>query len=228
MKRIFWICVLPALMVAAQSCKHRGATVRAAGETDSISYVIGMNIGRSLMDMDSQINPDAVCEAIRDVFASREKMTMEDAKIYFLRYTTYDKYERMKRYEEQFLEDLSKADRSFVRSASGLTYKVIEPGDQQDLVQSDRDTVVLRRRISRAGETEPFRTDTMRIAVRELVSGLKESVRIIGPGGQMQAWLPSAIGYGSEGDAEAGIEPDALLCYDLNLLERIPVARRKK
>lgn len=227
MKRIFWICALAALMAAAQSCKQRGATVSTAGQTDSISYVIGMNIGRNLMDMDSQINPDAVCEAIRDVFASREKMTMEDAKIYFLRYTTYDKYERMKRYEEQFLEDLSKTDRSFVRSASGLTYKVIESGDQQDLVQSDRDTVVLCRRISRVGETEPFHIDTMRIAVRELVSGLKESVRIIGPGGQMQAWLPSAIGYGAEGDAASGIEPDALLCYDLNLLERIPVSRRK-
>ena len=58
--------------------------------------------------MDSTLNVDAVCMAIRDVYAGRPKMSMEDARTYFLAQKTYFVHERAKAYQEQFLSDLRK------------------------------------------------------------------------------------------------------------------------
>lgn len=40
-------------------------------ETDSVAYVIGLNVGYNLQRMDSTLNVEAVCQAVRDVYARR-------------------------------------------------------------------------------------------------------------------------------------------------------------
>ena len=42
--------------------KKSGGSVKLAVDTDSVAYVIGMNIGRNLQRMDSTIRVEAVCE----------------------------------------------------------------------------------------------------------------------------------------------------------------------
>ena len=59
------------------SCHQKTSTL--ASEQDSLSYVIGLSVGTSLIKMDSTLNVDAVCQAIRDVYESKQKMSMEDA-----------------------------------------------------------------------------------------------------------------------------------------------------
>ena len=98
MKRILLLIMMAA---AFSSCRKSG--VRLAAEPDSLSYVIGLNVGMNLMKMDSTLNVDAVCTAIRDVYAGTQKMSLEDAKVYYLRQMNYAKYEKFKLYEERFL-----------------------------------------------------------------------------------------------------------------------------
>ena len=44
-------------------------------ETDSVAYVIGLNVGYNLQRMDSTLNVEAVCQAVRDVYARTARMT---------------------------------------------------------------------------------------------------------------------------------------------------------
>lgn len=224
MKRLLSIAVA-AMFAAMSACGGGGGSDRPTmnDDTDTMSYVLGMNIAYNLMEMDSTINVDMVCMAIRDAYAHEELLSADEARTAFLRFMNYDNYERVQRYEEQFMNDLRAADRKFVRTQSGLTYKIDELGNPKESVRNNRDTVVLRYRATTADGEELYssyeRGDTLRIAVGDLTKGLQEAVKIIGKGGHIEAWLPSRIGFGAEGCDSLGVKPNSILYYDMELID---------
>ena len=68
--------------------------------------------------------------------------------------------------------------------------------------------------------------DTVRTSFRELLSGMRELIRIAGTGGVVDAWIPSEEAYGSEGNNEKGIKPDQLLNFEISILN-IELRNRK-
>ena len=215
------VALLAAMMVA---CGGGGASKgHLVDAADSLSYVMGMNIAYNLMQMDSTVRPDAVMEGIEDGLRERAVMTWDDATRYFLGYHNFDIYERVRSYEEQYLNDLAASDNTIVRSESGLTYKVGELGDMGRIAAADRDTVSITYRVTNIeGEEVDLvenRADTLRVALRGLIPGLKEGVSLVGEGGSITLWIPSSQAYGSAGDAEKGIEANEMLRYEVNIIE---------
>lgn len=195
---------------------------------DSLSYVVGMNIAYNIMKMDSTMRADAVMAGIEDVLRGQEQMTFEDGRTYLLSYMNFDVYERVRKYEEQYLTDLAASDGNVVRAKSGLTYKVGGLGDMNQTISSDRDTVAFTYRVTNlAGEEvdrAEERADTLRTQVGRLQEGLKEGVKLVGQGGQITLWIPSSMAYGSEGDKQKGIDANEMLRYEVNIVE---VKRRR-
>ena len=95
----------------AIGCGKGGGKI--ATDADSVAYVIGLNVGHNLLAMDSTLNVDIVCAAIRDVFDGEQKMSLEEGRNYLLAQKTYFVHEKAQAYQEQFLADLSKSDRSY-------------------------------------------------------------------------------------------------------------------
>lgn len=220
------------IAVALLSCsgsKGSSATKQLADQTDSLSYVIGMNIAYNIMKMDSTIRPEAVIKGLDDALNGEELLTIEDARTYFLAYMNYDVYERVRKYEEQYLSDLVAGDNKVVRTRTGLTYKVEELGDMNNTLSNDRDTVAITYRASRiSGEEVDLATnrdDTLRVVVNRLIPGLREGVKLVGQGGKLTLWVPSSLAYGSIGNNEKGIKPNELLRYEVNIVE---VKRRRR
>lgn len=220
------------IAVALLSCsgsKGSNANTQLTDQTDSLSYVIGMNIAYNIMKMDSTVRPEAVIKGINDALNGEELLTIEDARTYFLAYMNYDVYERVRKYEEQYLSDLVAGDNKVVRTRTGLTYKVEELGDMNNTLSNDRDTVALTYRASRlSGEEVDLATnrdDTLRVVVNKLIPGLREGVKLVGQGGKLTLWVPSSLAYGSIGNDEKGIKPNELLRYEVNIVE---VKRRRR
>ncbi len=67
MRKTFFALTAMALLAGACSRKSGGG-VKLKADTDSVAYIIGMNVGMNLLKMDSTLNVNAVCEGIRDVF----------------------------------------------------------------------------------------------------------------------------------------------------------------
>lgn len=221
MKRILFVAVACMVLVAG-SCSKKGG-VKLGSDTDSLAYIIGMNIGQNLLRMDSTLQAEAVCQGIRDVFGKSSHMTVEDARTYYLRYITYEQPEKVRAYEEQFLEDIRQSNRSYARSESGLTYRVEEVGDEQSTPSSLRDTVAMRF-IMRTTDGEQLyssfdRGDTLRVPLSTLPKGLQESLRLVGKGGKMEAWIPAAIAYGLSGSDSLGVQPNATLFFEIDLVD---------
>ena len=219
MKRIVWLL---AAALSWSSCSRNGEMTLST-EADSVAYVIGMNVGMNLLRMDSTLNVAAGCRAMGDVYAGRARFSPEQARAIYLRYVNYSQPERIRAYERQFLEDYVRTNRSYARTQSGLTYTVETVGDEQLTPKSDRDTVRIRYAVrtadGRTVESSYDRGDTTRMAVGDLLPGVSESVRLVGQGGRINAWLPAALAYGAAGNDTLGVAPNATLFYEIELLE---------
>lgn len=218
------LLALSAVALLAGACsKKTGGGVKLKADTDSVAYILGMNVGMNLLKMDSTLNVNAVCEGIRDVFRNATKLTAADAETYYLRYMNYVLPEKSRAYEEQFLADMAKSNRSYARTPSGVTYTVEVLGDQEQIPVSDRDSIALRYIIRTADGADVFssyeRGDTLRTSLGSLGKGMKESVKLVGKGGKINAWMPSSVAYGSGGDKELGIRPNATLYYEIELVD---------
>ena len=201
----------------ALSCKQK--TQSMATEADSLSYVIGLSVGQSLIKFDSTLNIDMVCEAIRDVYNSTEKISFEEGRDYYLGQQTYFIHEKAERYQEQFLEDLRKSNRDFVRLRNGVTYKIVKLGDQNNQSLVSRDTISIALSIFDQSGNVIREQDTLVSAYRDLLEGLREVIRITGNGGSADIWIPSKQAYGSEGNEELGIKPNQLLNYKVDIFD---------
>lgn len=215
--------LLTAVVLSAAACsKGKSGDAKLRTDVDSVAYIIGMNVGVNLMKMDSTLNIAAVCEGIRDAYDGSTRLSAADAETYYLRYVNYAQPEKIRAYEEQFLEDVVKSNRNYARTPSGVTYTVEAVGNQDAIPSSDRDSVVLRYIIRTADGDEVFssyeRKDSLRSLVGDLQKGMQESVKLIGQGGKINAWMPSVTTYGADGDTKLGIRPNATLYYEIELL----------
>ena len=209
------VLLLGAMFVSCRSKKSSSDNKRSS---DTLSYIVGMNIGHTIMEMDSTLNIDVVCDAIRDVYKGKEKMTMEDARDHYLAETVYFVHERAKTHQEQYLADLSKRDRKYVRTRTGVTYKIIKLGDQSHVgSMSSRDTVKLTYTLTNEQGRVLVSDGTMRESYRKLLKGLQEVVKLAGEGAHFNAWLPSSLAYDTEGNKELGVGPNELLNYDVKV-----------
>lgn len=224
MRRTKWVFTLAlASLLVAGACSRKSSGVKLRTETDSVSYVIGMNVGLNLLRMDSTLSPEAVCQAIHDVFGGGASMTMADAQTFYLRYVNFAQPEKIRAHEERFLEDFVRDNRSYARTKSGLTYAVESVGDEQMTPRSDRDTVLIRyaarTRDGREFDSSYVRGDSTRIAVGDLMKGLRESVKLVGKGGRIDAWIPASLAFGTAGDEHLGIKPNETLYYEIELID---------
>ncbi|MBR2073283.1 MAG: FKBP-type peptidyl-prolyl cis-trans isomerase [Alistipes sp.] len=223
---ITWLMLVAALFITA--CGGGRGSSELVDSRDSLSYVIGMNIAYNVLQMDSTVNADVVVAAIDETMRGKERFSLEEGKTYLLSYMNYDIYERVRRYEEQYLNDLAASDGDVVRTPNGLTYKVAALGDMNLTVATDRDTVALIYRATNlSGEEVDLvaeRQDTLRTRVDQLLPGLREGVRLVGEGGNLTLWLPSSMAYGSAGDSEKGIKANEMLRYEVQIVE---VKRRR-
>ena len=168
-------------LLLAGACANRpGGGVPLATGADSLAYVIGMNVGLNLQRMDSTIRVEALCAGIRDVLQERTLLTMDEARTYYLGYMTYEKPERARAYEERFLEDIRRSNRSYARTRSGLTYTVETIGDEEFTPASLRDTVSVRYVVRTTDGRELYssyeRGDTLRSPLGDLPDGGRAAV----------------------------------------------------
>ncbi len=223
MRRSAILLAALAALAAGACSKHGGGSARIASDSDSVAYILGMNMGLTLQRMDSTLNVEAVCAGIREAFAGTTRLTMEEAKAYYLRYMNHTLPERARAHEEEFLAEVARTNRSFARTESGVTYRVAEVGDQELLPERTTDSVALRWVIRTTDGTVRYssyeRGDTLRTTLGELLPGVRESVKFIGKGGRIETWLPAAEAYGAGGDATLGIGPNATLRYEIELVD---------
>jgi len=113
-----------------------------------------------------------------------------------------------------------------VTTASGLQYKVLNPGSGDSPKSSDE--VVVNYRGSLLDGTEFDSSykhgQPATFAVGRVIPGWTEALQLMKPGGKYQVWIPPQLAYDTHPPERAPIPPGAMLIFDVELIKIMPPA----
>ena len=190
--------------------------------TDTISYCIGLDIGKNLKNQSIEINPTTLARAISDVSAGKPTTISEqDAQSVMLK-LRQDRVkaigEKNKREGDAFLEH-NKTQEGVKSTASGLQYKILVAGNGPQPKATDK--VVVHYVGTLIDKTE-FDSSLKRGTptthpVNGFIKGWSEALQLMSVGSKWQLFIPSDLAYGPQGTGKT-IGPNATLIFEIELL----------
>ena len=207
-------------------------------EKDQVSYVIGMDIGKSLKPMKDEIDLATLRRAIDDVINDK-KLLVNDAQMATVMQTFAEKMQAKQQeeatkkqaemeaqgkknvqLEAAFLAANAKK-AGVVTTASGLQYQVITAGAGAKPKATDRVTVHYAGTLLDGTEFDSSykRGEPAQFVLDSVVPGWSEAVQLMPKGSKYKLWIPAKLGYGEAGTPGGPIPPNSTLVFDLELLD---------
>ena len=114
---------------------------------------------------------------------------------------------------------------SVMTTRQGLHYKIIKPGEGENAKPNDAVVVTYNGRFLDGtvfDKTEEDKPVEFNITQR-LIFGFAQGLTLLKPGGKATLLIPSGLGYGRTGRANADpvVKPNTILLFDIELLEII-------
>ena len=195
---------------------------------DSVSYLMGVNIGNSLGKEMSEANFELIIQGFRDA-VSKGRLVCQDStdmvlSMYFQEKAMLKQAEEDEKSEvykvagEKFLADNSKKP-GVVTTASGLQYQVIKEGDG---VHPSAESTV---KVHYHGTTiegivfdsSVERGEPIEFPLNQVIPGWTEGVQLMSKGAKYKFFIPQELAYGSSSPTPV-IAPYSCLVFEVELL----------
>lgn len=121
---------------------------------------------------------------------------------------------------EKYVADAKAADPAIKTTESGLSYKIENPGDTAKITRRDVAEVKYTGRL--VDGTVFDSNDAARFSPAGVVPGFGEGLQMLGKGGKATFYIPGNLAYGVDGAPRAGIGPNAMLIFDVEILDVNP------
>jgi FKBP-type peptidyl-prolyl cis-trans isomerase FklB len=205
-------------------------TLTLTTQLDKVSYAIGVQIAKSMVQDGIDLNVDILAKAMKDAFAGAKLLMTQDEMQKTMIQLTNDvrqkqtqlqaaAAEKNKKDGEAFLAE-NKKKPDVITLPSGLQYKIIKAGTGKKPVRTD--TVECNYRGTLLDGTEFDSSDRhppgpSSFQVGRVIPAWTEALLLMPVGSKWQLFIPSAIGYGEAGNGP-DIGPNATLLFDIELL----------
>ena len=113
----------------------------------------------------------------------------------------------------EFAQQQLKADPALKKTASGLIYKLITPGNGNNFKESDNVNVIYTGSHVNGQVFDSSNGKPVTFPVSGVVPGFKEMLLIMKPGAKAHCIIPGNLGYGERGNQ--GIAPNETLVFDI-------------
>lgn len=215
--------ILGAAIALVMSSCGAGSSIKS--EQDSLAYALGMDLGNWLKSVDSTIDVAVVSNGIKDAMAGETKMDRDSAMNFIREYFYIRKPARTKAESEKFLQEVEANNKNVKKTASGLLYEIITPGDTIKPAVTDQVKVTYEGKLKngKVFDSTFERGDTAQFALNQVISGWTEGLQLIGKGGKIKLWVPSELAYGPQGTGNGAIGPNEALVFEVELIDVIPV-----
>lgn len=191
------------------------------------SAFVGADAGLGLARMSANIPLQLVWleKGLKEAYEGAATMSNIEVQNYIRNYFTVKIPAENKKASEAWLAEVEKED-GVKKTASGLLYKVTEPGDMtvkptiEDVVKVHYQGTT---RTGKEFDSSYKRNAPIDFPLNGVIKGWGEGLQLIGKGGKITLWIPAELAYGSRG-AGTDIGPNEALRFDVELLDVTPKA----
>jgi FKBP-type peptidyl-prolyl cis-trans isomerase len=227
------IVAIAVITVIATSCGTRRAVESRAlyvpvTSLDSVCYAVGINYGSSLRDNlktfpGGVANHAAVAEGFYQgvtgdtlAFFTAES-AREFIQAYIAEYQSREA-EKDRQEGEAFLAE-NKTKEGVITTESGLQYKILTRGTGETPVPEEQVKVHYTGRLLNGTvfDSSVERGEPLTIGLTQVSRGWTEVLQLMPVGSKYQVWIPSELGYGTQGAGQ--IRPNSALEFEIELLE---------
>jgi FKBP-type peptidyl-prolyl cis-trans isomerase len=224
---VFLVCLCCAVLLSCgPNGKFSGKFKSSFEETfdKESSYALGLDIGTALKSSNLYPNMDEFLQAIMDVLTESEtRYTMDEAGMMLQQafMAMNEKRELESReVENAFLAENSKKPGIHITD-SGLQYEVITEGNGPKPEAFDTVTVHYEGSLTDGTVFDSSYTagEPIDISLMRVIPGWTEGLQLMAVGSKYRFFIPSDIGYGSQGGGQ--IPPYSTLIFEVELLDII-------
>ena len=230
MKNLIGIFIV--LLMIAISCTSSEKVVETPQLTDymdTVSYSVGVDIGKSFRLQEMDINPDVMARGLSDAFSDKET-ALTDEEIQSTLINFRQEFQQKQREiaqrkaqetavaEESYLAE-SASKEGVVSLPSGLQYKVITPGDGPSPLTTDKVKVHYKGSLADGTifDSSYDRGQPTSFTVSGVIKGWTEALLLMQVGSKWELTIPSTLGYGTRGSG-GKIPPNSTLLFEVELL----------
>ncbi len=222
-KQILIICMGVALLTSCKEEKN-DSTATLNNVMDSVSYAIGINIGKNLKEqgLDS-FNTKTMSHAIDDMLNGNKPMIEEAQAMQTL--NNFFQNMKMQKSEgsvgegKKFLEENAKKP-GVVALPSGLQYQILKEGTGaqpgiNDMVTTHYHGTFIDGKVF---DSSVERKEPATFPVNGVIAGWTEALQLMKEGAKWKLFIPYNLAYGEQG-SRGGIPPFSTLIFDVELIK---------
>ena len=202
-----------------------------ATKKDKVSYMIGMQMGKSLEQVKDEVDVDVIAKTIKATLAG-EKLLMDDKQAQQVAQAFGQEMQakqiakmmaeakKNKEDGEKFLAENAKKP-GVKTTPSGLQYQAITEGTgpkpkDTDIVKVHYKGTLLD---GKTFDSSYDRGTPATFPLGGVIPGWREGLALMPVGSKYKLWIPASIGYGEAGTQGGPIGPNATLVFEVELLE---------
>ncbi|MDX1701536.1 MAG: FKBP-type peptidyl-prolyl cis-trans isomerase [Melioribacteraceae bacterium] len=228
MKQILLIISAAVLILSCTESNNR-KEIEISTKKDSVSYSIGIDIGKNLKRQEIEIEPDVMLQGFLDAQADTSKLTDEEIMAVM---TNFQKEMREKQQNKNKMaseKNKAEAEAFFTENKnkdgvisleSGIQYKVIKSGSgKSPKISSTVETHYSGRLLDGTEFDSSYkRGNPISFAVTGVIKGWTEILQLMKEGDKWEVYIPSELAYGERGSPPM-IGPNAALIFEMELIK---------
>lgn len=203
-------------------------TLILANHLDSISYIIGHDIGNNLKTNEIEVNADVFFAAIKNGIAGNDSLISQEKTSELMMKFQQDMMAKREQKSAQqatfekakglaFLDE-NKKEAGVTELPSGLQYKVITEGTGENPTAEDVVEVHYTGKLldGTVFDSSVERGQTVKFPLNGVIPGWTEGLQLMKPGAKYILYIPSSLAYGDRGTGP--IPGGATLIFEVELI----------
>lgn len=222
------IILFGSLIIGCKTDAQDSGDIKLETQKDSISYFIGSDISRSLIDIKDDIDLDLIIRGLKDGFEGKEALlTQNDMMATMQDFSSKMMAKREEKKKQaaidnkaaglKFLEE-NKSNDGVIVTASGLQYQILTEGSGPKPNSQSKVSVHYRGTLVDGTEFDSsYKTgQPISFSVTGVIPGWTEGLQLMNTGSKYKLFIPSELAYGENGSGPIG--PSEVLIFEVELV----------